>query len=160
MIAHPKQVLIIRHAEKPATPSGVSLDARGFERAAALPRLFPAQFDTPDYILASAPTKRSNRPVETVVPLAQSLYLGIDARFAKDHVHRVAFELLSQPTYAGKTILVCWHRGRIPALVEALGVANPPIWDEGRFDRVWKVEFAGNAAALIDLPQRLLEGDS
>ena len=159
MTGRPKQVLIIRHAEKPAAPSGVSLDARGFERAAALPRLFPAQFDTPDYILASAPTKRSNRPVETVVPLAQSLYLGIDVRFGKDHVQQVAVELLSE-MYAGKTILVCWHRGRIPALAGALGVANPPIWDEGRFDRVWKVEFAGNAAALMDLPQYLLEGDS
>jgi hypothetical protein len=156
----PRQILIIRHAEKTSVAPGIGLNARGFERAAALPSLFPVLFEPPHAIIAAAPTKRSNRSVETVTPLAQSLYLAIDARFAKDDVHVVALELLSDPAYHDKTVLVCWHHKSIPALAEALGAPNPPLWDERRFDRIWKIEFEEQRAALIDLPQRLLEGDS
>jgi hypothetical protein len=150
MIARPKQVLIIRHAEKTSPAAGVSLNVRGFQRAVALPRLFPRPFDTPDFILATAPTKRSNRPVETVAPLAQALYLKIDTRFARNDVLGIALELFSDPAYESKTVLVCWHRRGIPALAEAFGVRNPPLWDERRFDRIWKIDFLEESAALTD----------
>jgi hypothetical protein len=160
MIIKPRQVLVIRHAEKTGPSAGVSLNLRGCQRAAALPRLFPCPFDTPDFILAAAPTKRSNRPVETVAPLAASLYLEIDVRFRKEDILGIASELFSDPAYAAKTILVCWHHKGIPALAKALGVPDPPLWDERRFDRVWRIEFLEERAALTDLPQLLLEGDS
>lgn len=160
MTIRPKQVLIIRHAEKTSPPAGISLNPRGCQRAAALLRLFPSPFDTPDLILAAAPTKRSNRPAETVAPLAESLHLEIDTRFAKDDVLGIASALFTDPAYSAKTILVCWHYRGIPALARALGVLDPPLWDEACFDRVWKVEFLEECAALTDLPQLLLDGDS
>jgi hypothetical protein len=57
-------------------------------------------------------------------------------------------------------VVVCWHHGKIPALSAALGVADPPTWDEGVFDRVWLVTFPAGQATLADLPQTLLFGDA
>lgn len=158
-INKPKQALIIRHAEKPQIAKDIHLSQRGFERAAQLPRLFPAQFDTPDFLFAAAPTKHSNRPIETLTPLAQALRLRVNVRFGENDVRGLAGEL-SKADYAGRTVLICWHHGRIPDLSAALGVADPPVWHEDVFDRVWKIQWTGDAAQLTDLPQHLLQGDS
>src|SRR5271165_2889154 len=96
----PKQILILRHGEKSALKTDIDLNPRGFARAAALPRLFPAQFDTPDFIFATHAGKHSNRPVETVTPLAKSLHLKIDSRFGENDGRALARELLSKPDYA------------------------------------------------------------
>ena len=34
---------------------------------------------------------------------------------------QLAAELLTNPRYASKTVLVCWHHGKIPRLAKALG---------------------------------------
>jgi hypothetical protein len=159
--AKPKQILIIRHAEKTGLKTDMHLNPRGFQRAAALPRLFPAQFDTPDFIFATRISKHSNRPVETVTPLAKALHRRIDNRFGEDDYRPLAKEVLSRPAYAGKNVLVCWHHGRIPALAEALGFSHPPSpWPDTQFDRVWRVQYDGGSATMTDMPQHLLEGDS
>jgi hypothetical protein len=44
---NPKQILIIRHAEKTGSKTDIHLNSRGYTRAAALPALFPVRFDTP-----------------------------------------------------------------------------------------------------------------
>jgi len=69
--------------------------------------------------------------------------------------------VLGKPVHAGKTVLICWHHGNIPALARALGIKDAPTpWPEMQFDRVWRITFADGVAALTDLPQRLLPGDS
>jgi len=80
----PKQILLIRHAEKTGNRADAHLNPRGYLRAAALPRLFPTHFDTPELIVATHASARSNRPVETVTPLAHSLCLTIDSKFADE----------------------------------------------------------------------------
>src|SRR6266852_4783353 len=78
-LTNPRHVLIIRHAEKTDDPADVHLAKRGEERARALPQLFvasadrPEPFPTPDFLFATRATDRSNRPVETVTPLALKL---------------------------------------------------------------------------------------
>ena len=157
----PKQVLLMRHAEKNGDATDPHLNARGYARAAALARLFPARFDTPEFLFATKASQRSNRPVETIAPLARALHLRIDARFAEEKFASLAQDLLSHSRYAGVTVLICWHHGTIPRLAAALGVVNPPpTWPDAQFDRIWRIRYAGAAVTLDDLPQHLLDGDS
>jgi broad specificity phosphatase PhoE len=157
----PRQVLLIRHAEKLETKADSNLSPRGLERAAALPRLFQGPFDPPGFIFASAPSKHSNRPVDTVTPLSRTLHLPINARYSEGAVSSLAKDVLVNPHYASATILICWHHGTLPALAEALKAPNrPPHWPDTQFDRVWKLEYADSKVTFSDLPQHLLPGDS
>jgi hypothetical protein len=105
-------------------------------------------------------SKHSNRPVETITPLAAALKLSIDSTIMDDDYAALAKELFSGK-YAGKVVLVAWHHGKIPQLATALG-AQPPYtpWPDGQFDRVWRIDYRDGKAVLTDLPQGLLAGDS
>lgn len=165
-IKPPAHVLIIRHAEKPAGDSP-DLSPRGKERARALRNLFkksesrPKKLPKPDFIFAAGDSKKSHRSRETVANLAKKLEVKIDDRYANGDFARLAKELLSNPKYAGKTVLICWHHGTIPDLAAKLGARAPRNWKDTVFDRVWRIDYDGTGKArLRDLPQRLLAGDS
>jgi hypothetical protein len=151
----------MRHAEKNDSKLDADLNPRGYLRAAALPRLFPGSFDTPEFLFASKASKHSNRPVETITPLARALQLKIDANFGEEEYPPLASELLSNPQYSGKTVLVCWQHGVIPRFAARLGVAKPPSrWPDKQFDRIWKIQYVDGGVTMADLPQHLLDGDS
>ena len=163
----PAAVYVIRHAEKPAPEeNSPDLTATGFKRAEALPSLFvqmpgsPApRLPKPDAIFATARSKSSNRPVETVTPLAQFLKLPLHHDFDEHATGPLAAELLSGK-YAGKVVLVCWHHGQIPALAAALGVTDaPPAWDAQVFNQIWKLTYSAGQAKLAILSENLLPGD-
>lgn len=157
----PRQVLIIRHAEKSDLKTDADLNRRGYARAAALPALFPAHFEMPDFIFASRQSKHSNRPVETLTPLARALQLKINNTFADADYRFLAKTLLSNPIYAGKIVLICWHHENIPGLAHALGVKDAPSrWPEKQFDKVWRIEYPEGIPTLTELAQKLLPGDS
>jgi hypothetical protein len=164
---YPAHVLIIRHAEKPADDS-VDLSPRGKERAKALHKLFkksasrPKPLPTPDFIFATKDSKRSYRPRETVTPLAKKLELKINDDFANDDFAKLAQELFSNPKYAGKTVLICWHHGKIPKLAARLHAPGvPKDWKDTVFDRVWRIDYATTGKAKYrELPQLLLKGDT
>ena len=120
------------------------------------------RFPTPQTIMATAPSKHSQRPIETVTPLALALNLHIYDRFAdKDpDIEKMTKAILNDHSFAGEVVLICWHHGKIPEIAKALGVAKPPKWDGKVFDRVWQITFEKGKAKLEDLPQMLLYGDS
>jgi len=160
----PATILIIRHAEK-LTDGQLDLSPTGFKRAGLLPNLFvPAgvrpDLPTPQVIFATHQSKHSNRPVETITPLAAALHLPIDSTILNEDYATLAAMLLSG-RYAGKVVLVSWHHGTLPQLVTALG-AQPPnaIWADSQFDRVWRIDYKDGKAVVKDLPQHLLPGDS
>jgi hypothetical protein len=177
----PRYVLIIRHAEKPKDGKDVNLTSRGAGRAAALPSLFlipptfptkPARFPTPDFLFATKDSKSSDRPVETVQPLSKALGdLHIHDKHSDKDYQAVVDHVFGDAKYAGKTVLICWHHGKIPDL--ALSVSKkaknkdklkseiPQKWSGKVFDRLWQFTFdsQGNAT-FADQPQRLLFGDS
>ena len=164
--SYPARVLIIRHAEKPAVGEG--LTEAGEQRAEALPRLFkktpgrPEPLPTPDFIIAASDTKRSRRSSLTVAPLAKELGLKVNPAYANGDFAKLARDLLRDPRYAGKTVLICWHQGTIPELARKLKAADAPAnWKASAFDRVWRIDYdeAGKATTR-NLPQRLLEGDA
>ncbi|HEX8914016.1 MAG TPA: histidine phosphatase family protein [Humisphaera sp.] len=157
----PLRILIIRHAEKPDDRDDPHLSARGRARAAALARVVPERFARPDFVVAARTSAHSNRSVETVTPLAESLRVPVDDALKDEQSDELARRLLTDRRYAGKVVLVCWHHGKIPDVARALGAAGVPAkWKDPVFDRVWEVTFRGGKATLADLPQKALPGDA
>jgi broad specificity phosphatase PhoE len=167
-LIRPTQVILIRHAEKPADDKDVHLSPEGRKRAAALPGLFQKSesrsnpFPRPDFIFATKESKHSNRPVETVTPLAKELNLYLNGEFADEDYPLLAAELLSNPKFGGKTVLVCWHHEKLPGLARELKATDVPVEFKDHFDRVWVVRYdeRGEGRPLVKLRQDLLPGDS
>jgi broad specificity phosphatase PhoE len=98
--------MLMRHGEDIGeTKASFSLNKQGLKRAEALPRLFGVRLPKPDVIIAARATKGSNRPIETVEPLARALNLQIDNRFRDDDYEALAAALLTDARYEGKTVL-------------------------------------------------------
>ena len=168
-LVRPQSILVIRHAEKPADATAIGLSPEGLKRAKALPELFEmtanrsAPFPTPDFIFATKPSKHSNRPVETVAPLAKALKLEVNAGYANDDYPKLADELSTNTKYEGKTVLICWHHGTISEFALTLGATGvPDKWKDAVFDRVWVVTFddKGKAWPLTRRLQGLMPGDA
>jgi hypothetical protein len=165
----PAVLFILRHAEKPVgDDKSPDLSPVGFMRARALPSLFVAapgsnklpRFPHPNFLFASAPAKHSNRPLETITPLAQALNLRVNTDFADLETAQIAKRILSG-AYAGKFVLICWHHGEIPQLAKAFGVAHVPhSWDQDVFDQIWEIQWIDGKPQMVVLPQRLLPGDA
>jgi broad specificity phosphatase PhoE len=159
----PATILLIRHAEK-LDDGRIDLSPTGFERARLLPKVFASgarpDLPTPQVLFATHVSAHSNRPVQTVTPLAKALHLLIDDSFKNDNYAGLAAALLSGK-YAGKVVLVVWHRGSIPQLATALGATPPyPSWPEQQYDRIWRIDYSHGKVTLQDLPYALLPGDS
>jgi hypothetical protein len=118
------------------------------------------RFATPNFLFATHPSKSSNRPVETVTPLASALGLAVDDKHADADYAKVATDILTNAKYVGKIVLICWHHGTIPALATALGIASPPPWLGTVFDQVWQITWPGGQATLATPGQMLLFGDT
>ncbi len=131
----------------------------GSYNASGLPGIAP-RFATPDFLFATQASKQSNRPAETITPLSRALGLDYNDKHADDDYQKVAEDILQKPKYAGKTVLVCWHHGKIPKLAEALGIPSPPAWPGTVFDRVWVIAYANGKASLANAAQMLLYGDA
>ena len=150
----PKRIVIIRHAEKPASPEP-HLAIRGKMRAIGLSRLLP-KIVKPDFIFASTSTRHSERPYQTIRPTADKLKLDVITKYADKATKKIVKELRKKK-FKGKTILICWHHGQMPKLIRELGQRSPyPRWPDGLFDRIINIDGHG----LTNLPQRVLFGDA
>lgn len=151
--------MLMRHGEDNGVHD-VNLAPRGYRRAQALPRLFAGRLPAPQIVVATRASKSSNRPVETVEPLARALHLPIDNRFREGDYALLAHDVLNDPRYAGKVVLVCWHHGTLRKLARALGVAHAPDWPNAQFDHIWVIDYTHGRPRLEDVHQRLLDGDA
>lgn len=159
--AGPHIVMIIRHAEKPEGVSDPNLSPKGYERANALAKVIPANFPKPDFLIATKRGKVSARPYETITPLSKALREPIEATYKDEEYAQVAHEVLTNPKFDGKVVLIAWHHGKIPELTKALGVSDvPDKWNSEVFDRVWEITYDHGNASWQDLPQKALPGDS
>jgi hypothetical protein len=154
----PRQIVILRHAEKPDDPRDPDLSPAGEERAKLLGTLIPERFPNPDFLFASAPSRSSNRPVETLTPLAGITKLPLNQSIADQDYPVLAADLLNKPKYDGKLVIVCWHHGNIPDLALALGLPQAEIvaapgmigmhWDPTVFNVFWSITRPGGTASL------------
>jgi hypothetical protein len=152
-VAGPAQVILLRHAEKPADPEDPHLAPAGVKRAARLVSFIMkdptmSRFGSPVAVFATQTTKHDNgqRTQETVAPLARALKLPVQTPFLSKDYAALAKQILSNPAYAGKTVLICWTHDEIRKLAAALGVrARPPKWKASVFDRVYVISYqSGN----------------
>jgi hypothetical protein len=171
-------ILLIRHAEKP-TGSGVpygitadgersdgSLTVQGWTRAGALVELFDpagggvrAGLGKPGVVYAAKPNgDKSQRPSQTVTPVAARLGVDLQLAYAKGDEDKLVAELAG---LHGVT-LVSWQHEQIPAIVAALGAvqpAPPKQWPDDRFDVVWVFTRTSTGWTFSQVPQLLLKGD-
>jgi hypothetical protein len=154
-------ILIIRHAEKPDSGSGLS--AEGEVRAKAYVNYFknftidgrPLKLD---YIFAAADSKESRRPRLTIEPVSKAFGLAVDRRFKDKEFQRLANEIQSKPH--GQAILVAWHHGEIPALLRALEAAPDQVIPKGKWPEEvfgWVIELRYDAAGRLVETKRINE---
>jgi broad specificity phosphatase PhoE len=148
----PGVIYLMRHGEKPTSAADHNLSPAGIARADQLSGYVPTLLEGRplDYIFAAEDSKVSDRPVETATPLASALGLPINQSFANHDYRSLAKTILSTEIYAGKTILIVWHHGRIPALCGALGAKESPgKWPGTAFNLVWKLTYGPDGRASV-----------
>ncbi|MGI4791426.1 MAG: hypothetical protein ACRYFS_21570 [Janthinobacterium lividum] len=156
-------ILIIRHAEKP--DSGPGLTPAGEQRAADYIYYFQgykinALPEHIDHLVASADSKRSERPRLTVEPFSRAAKLPIDSRFLDKDVDALAQALEAKPS--GRAILICWHHSEIPELLQDLG-ANPETllpggkWPSSIYNWVIQLRFDSKGQLLAKQAKRINE---
>jgi hypothetical protein len=161
--ARPAQIVIIRHAEKPADTTDPHLSPLGVQRARKLVGFLttdPAmtKFGPAVAVFATATTKHDDgqRTQETVAPTAKALGLPVQTPFHGSEYASLARQILGNSAYAGKTVIVCWNHEEIPQLTAALGVKpQPPPWKGKVFDRVYRITYRNGKATMEDLPETL-----
>jgi hypothetical protein len=152
----PARIILIRHAEKPDDPDDPHLSPAGVKRAKRLVTYIttdPAmtKFGSPVAVFATATTKHDDgqRTQETVAPLARALKLTVQTPFLGKGYAALARQVLANPSYRGKTVLICWNHEAIPELALALGVVpQPPKWKGSDFDQVYVISYAGGTVTL------------
>jgi|SRR5208282_2343300 len=150
----PKRIVIVRHAEKPASKKP-HLAVRGEMRAIGLSKLLP-KVVKPDFVFASTSTKHSARPYQTIRPTADKLGVDVSTMYADKEIKKLVKDFRKKQ-FRGKTILICWHHGQLPKLIQELGYAPPyDQWPEELFDRIINLDANG----ITNLPQRLLFEDA
>jgi len=176
--AGPRQILVIRHGEKPSPlgrPVGIkedgsedhhSLTVRGWQRAGALARFFAAPPDgtmrSPTRIYAPPIEGKDGdhgRPHQTVLPLAGKLGLRVDARFGLD----AEDELMADVLASDGVVLISWEHKRIPLIANAIlrdETTAPQQWPDDRFDVIWVFDRVDDEGYQFrQVPQLLLAGD-
>lgn len=159
----PAQIILFRHAEKPADKANPHLSPVGVRRARKLVGFLATnpvvnKFGKPVAIFATKTTKDDDgqRAQETVAPAAAALKLAVQTPFLGKDYKQVAKLILGNPAYAGKTVLICWNHEVMPELTAELGVSPPPpAWEGKEYDQVYVISFRGRAAMLTVMAENL-----
>ncbi|WP_143111323.1 histidine phosphatase family protein [Hyphomicrobium facile] len=135
----PGRILLMRHAEKTGDTSDILLSAEGTKRAQRLVTYIPETFGRPDFIYAAARSKRSIRSIETMRPLAAALGIEVQHHIEDKAFKSLVAEIFSKPGYHGKTIVICWHHGKLPEIAALLGGREgsyPASWPQDVFNLI------------------------
>jgi hypothetical protein len=156
-------ILIIRHAEKPETGTGLSRE--GEARAHAYVHYFqnfrvksePIKLD---YLVAADDSDHSQRSRLTLEPLGTAIGLKPDLRFQAKRPQELVRELRS--TQHGKAILICWHHKGIPELLKSLGADPDRLlpggeWPAQQFGWVLQLRYDHDGRLLQNKTKRIKE---
>ena len=138
-----KVILVMRHAEKSDDPLDSNLTPAGYARAQHLAQYIPATFGKPKGLFASAASKHSRRPIQTLEPLATQCHLTIDETYADQDYGALAHHLRKNDAFDGSLVVVCWHHGNIPSMMRALKAPEddyPDPWKRGVFNLILQVK--------------------
>ena len=142
-----RQVVIIRHAEKP--DKGDNLSCQGLNRALALPAMLYSKYKLPDHIfvpdMKSGKSTNQSRMYQTIVPFAVKYNRDIDTRYSVDDVKNLADAIMKISGY----VLVVWEHDKIPDIVQALGIKDKDLkWKDSDYDSIWIITFKDGKPAL------------
>lgn len=189
----PNKIMIIRHGEKPPKPpnadgpwdvtasgesgGGKSLIVPGWQRAGALCAFFaphqakPANpaIATPDFIYAASPNGESQRPFETVTPLAAWLnYAPGGPQFdVSCSIGGGEQKMVKSVLGLSGTVLISWeHDNIMPNMMQAIHGAVPianfssiPNPFPNVFYLVWILDLNGQSYTWSSVNQNLVAGD-
>ena len=185
--------MIIRHAEKPPrhpdeggpwdvlvngqSGGGKSLIVPGWQRAGALNAFFApyqstpsdSEIATPDYIYAANPSGETQRPWETVTPLAAWLnYAQGSTQFnVSNSIGGGEPELVTGVLALSGVVLICWeHHNIMPNIVGGINSKVPitnysaiPSAFPDVFYLVWVFDLNGKSYRWTSVNQNLMAGD-
>jgi phosphohistidine phosphatase SixA len=140
----PKRIILMRHADKTDDTEDEDLSDAGMARAQRLATYIPETFGKPDVIIATAHSKHSNRPKETVQPLADALGIKIQHDFENKEFPDLVDDIFSDPDYKNKTVVICWHHGNLPALATMLGApagSFPDPWPADAYNIILDLQY-------------------
>lgn len=133
-------ILMIRHAEKPKSGTGLAVAGQARAHAYAIyfqNYLIGKDAVVPDYLFATANSAGSHRPQLTVMPLAVTLGLSIDDHYKNDDYPDAADEITGNPDYDDSTLVICWHHGKILRFAKALGVKRRKLPPSSNWPSKW-----------------------
>jgi phosphohistidine phosphatase SixA len=146
----PSRIILMRHADKPDDPDNPDLSPAGVIRAEHLATYIPQAFGKPDYIIATARSKHSDRPVETVAPLAQAVGVRVEHDIDDKDFEDLVDEIFSDAAYHGKTVVICWHHGTLPAIAALLGApvgGFPDPWPDDTYNVILDFRYDPNSGS-------------
>ena len=146
----PSRIILMRHADKPDDPDDPDLSAAGVARAEHLATYIPQTFGKPDYIIATARSKHSDRPLETVEPLARAAGVAVHHDIGDKDFEDLVDEIFSDPAYHGKTVVICWHHGTLPAIAALLGApagSYPDPWPDDTYNVILDFRYDPDSGA-------------
>lgn len=187
----PTKIMIIRHGEKPPkhdkhgpwdvqldgqSGNGESLIVQGWQRAGALNNFFapyqsvPANtlIQKPGYIYAANPSGESQRPWETVTPLAAWLgYTGPPQFNTSFNIDGGEGDMVKSVLALNGIVLICWeHDNIMPNIMQAINQAVPiSNWSQipsswpNVFYLVWVLDYGDGSYIWHSTNQNLIAGD-
>jgi broad specificity phosphatase PhoE len=139
--ATPETVVLVRHAEKAATPADdPPLTAIGEARAKDL---WAAMRDAGVSVVITtqfARTRATGQPTASALGLTPTVVPAT----SPTHIQDVVSEIRKHP---GKTVLVVGHSNTVPAIVEALGAKRPSAICDATYDDMFVVTIASDGKA-------------
>lgn len=169
------QVIFIRHAEKEnedGTIQQVDLSAKGYKRANELPNFFmnhlPDKIHKPDLVIAMKQSRKktSNRPVETVQPLAKEFNIPVYAEYTQQQTDLAVREINQYGK--DKTVLVCWEHEELVEIAKLMGVPvkswgnnpNAKKSDDANYDAIWVLTKTGSNKAIFSVYKQFSIGNN
>lgn len=150
----PARLLVLRHAEKTGKKSDHHLSPEGQERAERLAAYIPKEFGKPDFLIAANRNKYSDRPVDTLKPLAAALGLGIIDHLEDEDAPGLVALMRDDPAFSGKLGVISWRHSDLPSLIAALGAAPgtyPDPWEEDLYALIADLQFTAGAPPIVRL---------
>ncbi|WP_211367956.1 hypothetical protein [Paraburkholderia megapolitana] len=154
-------VLIVRHAEKPDSGSGLS--QQGEQRAVAYADYFdPLELSgqqlTPQVLIATEDSKHSDRPRLTLTPLSQRLQLPIQQNYSDDEADDLVQSLHQQSS--AKVVLIAWHHGELGNMIDDFGGDSKKLlghkqWPGSVYN--WLIVLHFDHDGQLDQSQRVVE---
>jgi broad specificity phosphatase PhoE len=134
-------VILVRHAEKAATPAGdPALSPAGQSRAKTLAHVAGSTSAAAIFVTQFLRTKQTAKPLASVLGLTPVEHPAADT---PGLVHAI------RSSGSGKTVVVCGHSNTVPQVITALtGIAMPDIPDS-QFDNLYVVSLPSTGPGTL-----------